>query len=179
MEVLQTVVTDFVSPHQCRPQLSALVMAEVKIYLQQHWYIIIVICVLVHRPLHCWWRMATSLYLWSGLSYLWTVLYNSKTAELMFSVLILPFIVTGNQRLKLFGAYLACCLQHLVLMSIVLCNMCTRLLLQLCFMIFNISFRYFYVCQWKQMDDSQAVQLLCVAAKDFYSNQVIKLSWYT
>lgn len=29
MEVLQTVVTGFVSPHQTRPQLSAMVMAEV------------------------------------------------------------------------------------------------------------------------------------------------------
>ncbi len=29
MEVLQTVVTDFVSPHQSRPQLSASIMAEV------------------------------------------------------------------------------------------------------------------------------------------------------
>lgn len=29
MEVLQTVVTDFVSPHQSRPQLSATIMAEV------------------------------------------------------------------------------------------------------------------------------------------------------
>ena len=29
MEVLQTVVTDFVSPHQSRPKLSASVMAEV------------------------------------------------------------------------------------------------------------------------------------------------------
>lgn len=29
MEVLQTVVTDFVSPHQSRPRLSASIMAEV------------------------------------------------------------------------------------------------------------------------------------------------------
>lgn len=31
MEVLQTVVTDFVSPHQSRPQLSASIMAEVRL----------------------------------------------------------------------------------------------------------------------------------------------------
>ena len=31
MEVLQTVVTEFVSPHQTRPELAACVMAEVPV----------------------------------------------------------------------------------------------------------------------------------------------------
>lgn len=33
MEVLQTVVTDFVSPHQSRPRLAASIMAEVCLFL--------------------------------------------------------------------------------------------------------------------------------------------------
>ena len=75
MEVLQTVVTDFVSPHQSRPRLSASIMAEVCLVSSS---VKLVLSLGIFRPLHFSSRMDIKQYLLSGYCYLWIVLCSSK-----------------------------------------------------------------------------------------------------
>lgn len=111
MEVLQTVVTDFVSPHQSRPRFSASIMAETFALLISNG----------HKGILTEWVLLS----------LESFVQQEPEAKAVWSLTCLLLAASSSDHHHLF----------------------------LC------------ICHWKQISDSLALQLLCVAAKHFYSNQ--------